>query len=151
MPIKKQQGVVLIVALIMLLVITVIGVSAVKRSSIGTQVAGNSIYSMLVYQGAESAIARSMTGGAEKNIKDAATTSPLNISAQLPAEKVTGGGTMVSKGAVTSVGKFPCPIVSNMANSNTIQCAIYEVNIDTNLAATAANAEHAEGRALYLP
>jgi len=147
---KKQQGVVLIVALIMLLVITILGVSAVKRSSIGTQVAGNSMYSMLVYQGAESAIARSMTGGAEQNIKDAAIASPLNISAQLPAEEVTGGGTMVSRGSVTSIGKFPCPIVSGMASSTSIPCGMYEVNIDTNLAATAATARHAEGRALYL-
>ena len=76
---KKQQGVVLIVALIMLLVITILGVSAVSRASIGTQVAGNSMYTMMVYQGAESAIARSMTGGAEINIKKAASSSSNRI------------------------------------------------------------------------
>ena len=147
---KKQQGVVLIVALIMLLAITIIGVSAVKRSSMGTQVAGNSMYSMLVYQGAESGIARSMTGGAEKNIKAAAISSPHDISALLPDEEVTGGRTMVSNGAVTSVGEFDCPIVSGMASSTSIKCDVYEVNVDTNLAATAAKATHTEGRALYL-
>ncbi len=148
---KKQQGVVLIVALIMLLVITIIGVSAVKRSSIGTQVAGNSMYTMLVYQGAESAIARSMTGEAQQNIRDAAIASPLNIDAQLPAEVVTGGGSMVSRGTVSSIGEFDCPIVSGMASSSSIKCDMYEVDIQTNLAATAANANHVEGRAIYLP
>ena len=148
---KKQQGVVLIVALIMLLVITIIGVSAVSRSSIGTQVAGNSMYSMLVYQGAESAIARSMTGTNQKNIKAAAIASPLDISTQLPAEAVTGGGTMVSRGTVSAIGKFDCPIVSGMASSSSIKCNMFEVDIQTNLAATAANAKHAEGRAIYLP
>ena len=147
---KKQQGVVLIVALIMLLAITIIGVSAVKRSSMGTQVAGNSMYSMLVYQGAESGIARSMTGGAEQNIQAAAIASPHDISALLPDEEVTGGRTMVSNGAVTSVGDFDCPIVSGMASSTSIKCDVYEVNVDTNLTATAANARHTEGRALYL-
>jgi len=146
---KKQQGVVLIVALIMLLAITIIGVSVVKRSSMGTQVAGNSMYSMLVYQGAESGIARSMTGGAEKNIKMAAESSPspYDISTQLPDEKVTSGRTMVSNGTVTSIGKFDCPIVSGMANSTSMKCYVYEVNVDTNLAATAANATHTEARA----
>ena len=150
---KKQQGVVLIVALIMLLVVTIIGVSAVSRSSIGTQVAGNSMSSMLVYQGAESAIARSMTGKDQNNIKAAAIASPLDldISAQLPAEVVTGGGKMNSKGTVSSIGEFDCPIVSGMASSSSIKCDMYEVNIQTNLAATAANAKHTEGRAIYLP
>ncbi|MCF6188846.1 MAG: pilus assembly PilX N-terminal domain-containing protein [Cocleimonas sp.] len=148
---KKQQGVVLIVALIMLLVVTIIGVSAVSRSSMGTQVAGNSMYTMLVYQGAESAIARSMSGKAQKNIKDAAITSPHNITEQLPAEVVTGGGTMNSKGTVSSIGEFDCPIVSGMASSSSIKCDMYEIDIQTNLAATAANAKHTEGRAIYLP
>jgi len=150
---KKQQGVVLIVALIMLLVITILGVSAVSRASIGTQVAGNSMYTMMVYQGAESAIARSMTGGAEINIKKAASSSSKshNITAQLPPEEVSGGGKMKSKGAVSSIGAFPCPIVSGIASSSTIMCDMYEVNIKTNLAATAAKAQHTEARALYLP
>jgi len=148
---KKQQGVVLIVALIMLLVITILGVSAVSRASIGTQVAGNSMYTMMVYQGAESAIARSMTGGAEINVKNAAITSPLDITAQLPDEEVSGGGKMNSTGAVSSIGAFPCPIVSGIASSSTIMCDMYEVNISTNLTATAAKAQHTEARALYLP
>ena len=50
-PKNRQQGVALVMALIMLLVITILGVSAVRMSSLDTQVAGNSMYSSLVFQG----------------------------------------------------------------------------------------------------
>ena len=46
--IKKQQGVVLIWALAILLVLTILGVSSVNKANIGTKIAGNSMASMMV-------------------------------------------------------------------------------------------------------
>lgn len=53
---KKQTGAALIVALILLLVITMLGVSAVSTSSLEILMAGNSQYSQQAFQAAESAI-----------------------------------------------------------------------------------------------
>ena len=53
---KKQSGAALIVALVLLLVITMLGISAVSTSSLEILMAGNSQYSQQAFQAAESAI-----------------------------------------------------------------------------------------------
>lgn len=151
---KKQEGMVLIVALIMLLLISVLGISAVNRSNIGTQVAGNSMSSMLVYQGVETGIARTWTGGKEINIKNSAEKHPLLHKVpvgHLPADVVAGGVTMKSKGTVESIGVYGCKIISGIASSTSIGCDTFEADVKTNLAATSAVDRHIEGRALFVP
>ena len=151
---KKQKGMVLIVALIMLLMITVLGVAAVNRSNVGTQVAGNSMTSMLVYQGAETGIAKTFTGGKEINVFRSKDSHPILHKvpdAELPADVVAKGVTMKSRATVESVGDYDCPIITGLANSNDFRCDTYEADIITNLLATSAKARHLEGRALLIP
>jgi len=153
---KKQQGMVLIVALIMLLLVTILGVAAVNRSGISSQIAGNSMFSMLVYQGAESAIAKSAAGGAEMIIDEAAKASPNSYevpTSHLPAEEVSAGRKMRSKALVTAVagGPFPCPIISDNASSTSIKCYVYEVDANSRLLSTGARARHVEARSKKIP
>ena len=77
--VKKQVGATLLMAIIFLLLITIVGVSSVSSTLIKTQVAGNSIFSMLVYQGAESTLAKSVSN------KEKAT---LNLTAQTELHQI---------------------------------------------------------------
>lgn len=151
---RKQKGVVLLVAIVLLLVITIIGVTAVNSSGIKVQVAGNSMFSMLVYQGAESTLAKSVTGKAQANIERAAQIRPASYdvaSSSLPLEDVHGGGQISSKATVTSIGVYKCPVVNGVANSSKFNCEIFEINAQSQLLSTAASARHLEGRAALLP
>jgi len=154
---KKQQGVVLLVALVMLLVITIIGVSAIGISRDKTQVAGNSMYTLLAYQGAESALARSVTGAAQMNLRDAAAaggvfnvpTSHINDS----NEKINGIANMTSKATITPLNGTACGIVSGVAGSTGtgFKCKVFRVSAETSLALTGARTRHTEGREVNLP
>ena len=154
---KRQQGVVLIVALVLLLVITILGVSAINISKDQTQVAGNSMYTLLVYQGAESALARSVTGKAQMNIKDAAAaggaftvpSSHLNDS----NEKINGIAKMDSSATITPLQGSSCAIVSGNANStgSGFKCRVFRVSAEAALALTGARTRHIEGREVNLP
>ncbi len=149
---KKQQGAVLLIGIILLLVITIIGVSAVSVSNIKTQVSGNGMFMMLTYQGAESALVKSLSGGSEINLKNAANlgigvpyTVPNSFFTE-PSEIVSGGVTLSQKATVTNLGVYPCP-VTNVANGVS-NCYIFETDAQAHLVSTGARARHIEGRAI---
>ena len=155
MGLYKQQGVVMMVSLIMLLLITILGVSAVHISQDKTQIAGNSIYSMLVYQGAESALARTATVSSEKQIIDAIATITLsNPTYNVPSEILADTAetindtsiSMTSSARITPIrGTIPCPI-SNSATSSAYICRAVEIRAITKLSGTGARAQHTEAR-----
>jgi len=148
---KKQQGAVLFVAIALLLIITIVGVSTVSITGIKTQVAGNSMFTMLTYQGAESALLKSLTGGVEKSMREASKNginNPYSIPAAVfqPGEAVSSSGVTLSQEAtVTSLGMGPCPI-SNIANGSG-KCLLFETRAQARLNSTGARALHVEGRA----
>jgi len=147
---KKQEGAVLFVAIALLLVITIVGVSTVSITGIKTQVAGNSMFTMLTYQGAESALAKSLAGGVEKSMREASKlgiNTPYSIPANVfnPKEQVSSGVTLSQEATVTSLGMGPCPI-SNIANGSG-KCLLFETRARASLDSTGARALHIEGRA----
>lgn len=154
---KAQQGVVLLVALVMLLVITIIGVSAVNITKDKTQVAGNSMYTLLAYQGAESALARSVTGKAQMNLRDAAKAGGVfNVPASHLSdsnEKINGIAKMDSSATISPLNGTACAIVSGVAGSTGtgFQCKVFRVSAETSLALTGARTRHTEGREVNLP
>lgn len=151
---KKEQGMVLIVALIMLLLVTILGVSAVNRSGISTQVSGNSMYSMLVYQGAESTLARSVSNEDLSNLAAAILARPAEYSVPvlyLPDETVTGGGTVTSTATISYQGRYDCPISSGVATSTLFDCQIYDIDARSKLKSTGAKGHHVEGKAILSP
>lgn len=151
---QKQKGAVLLTAMVFLIVITIIGVSAVNSSSIKTQVAGNNMSSMLVYNGAESALAKSASHADVKNLKDslppfAPATFPVPA-AYLPDENIAAGGVLTSTSNITFVGgNQKCPIGgSGMAISSTMKCKVWRVDAETKLTATNAKDNHLLGIAI---
>lgn len=145
--IKKQQGVVLIWALAILLILTFLGLSAMKKATMGTKIAGNSMASMMVFQGAESAL------GKISNNKYVYEASKLPAGqkyevpqAVLPNEPVSGGS-IKSKATVMSMNPAACPITNN-ANSTGTTCLIYRLEVESRLQGTGARTEHVKGVAI---
>ncbi len=151
---SKQQGMALVMALIMLLLITILGVSSVRMSSNDTQISGNSIYSVLVFQGAESALSRSTSNDNHFNLIAPATNrgTPSTIAAtNFPAEDVIGGGKMNSSGTIEFEGILNGPVFNSFANSSEFNYQVFRVSAQSSLAATAARDRHTEGRAVQIP
>lgn len=149
---KNQQGAVMFIAIIMLLVLTIVGVTAVNSSGIKTQVAGNSMFSMLVYQGAESALARSSD---LNNLFSSMPVAPAEMdipAGLLPPENVTAGATLSSKGTVTYEGDGKvCPVTSGSASSSDLSgytCHRYRVRVESRIQATNARDTHVKGIAM---
>lgn len=147
---KKQKGAVLLIGIILLLVITIIGVSTVSMSSIKAQVAGNSMFTMLTYQGAESALVKSLSSNSEKSMKESM---ELGIGIpyvlpdsyfNAPSEIVSGGATLEQQAVVTALGLSAC-LLTEVANS-TGNCYIFEIDAQASLSSTSARARHVEGR-----
>lgn len=155
---KKQQGVVLLWALGILLVLTLLSISSVKVSTINTQISGNSMASMMVFQGVESTLSKTAntnyihqaainTPGRNKAVPDA----------DLPNESVSGGS-LSSKASVAYIGYSPCPAVNGIAMSTNaspsaggVTCQIYQVDAESRLSGTGAKANHLLGIAKIVP
>lgn len=146
-PLKKQQGVVLIWALAILLVLTIIGLNSVKKANMGTKVAGNSLATMMVFQGAESALG----AASNNNIINLASRIPagqrLPIPQNILPNEAVSGGSISSTGNVMLMEKGDCP-VTNSAISSSLRCQIYRIEVESRLQGTGARTEHVQGVAV---
>jgi Tfp pilus assembly protein PilX len=154
---RQQQGALLVWSIIILLVLTIVGLSAVKTAGIGTKITGNLLFSMFVFQGAESALGKTAniyyTTQAVNNIPTRKVAVP---SGDLPDEKAAQG--MLSSSVnVTWKGYQRCPITSLAVSSSVaskaggIACQHSDINAKTNLSGTGARANHMLGVARYGP
>ena len=154
-PQYKQQGVALVMALIMLLVVTVLGVSSVRMSNLDTQISGNSIYSSMVFQGAESALGKVISDTDWTNISLAANNRGVvkNVPASYfsPAETVTAGATLDSTATITFDGVTDIPAFNGIANSSEFSYQVFRISAQSSLATTSATDIHTEGRAAQIP
>ena len=145
--IKKQQGVVLIWALAILLVLTILGVSTVQKANTDTKIAGNSMASMMVFQGAESALGRISNNNYINEASLVPPGTPYEVpQAALPDEAVNGGN-VNSSGEIVYVSSGGCPVTS-VANSSTSSCLIYRLDVQSRLKGTGAKTEHVQGVAI---
>lgn len=154
---NKQQGAILIWSIVILLILTVVGLSAVKTAGIGTKITGNSLFSMLVFQSVESAL------GKTANIHY--TTQAVNnipsreidvLRADLPVEKASKG-TLKSDVNIAWKGYQKCPLTT-FAMSTTVSpkaggvaCQYYDIDARANLSGTGARARHMLGVVRYGP
>jgi len=145
----NQQGMTLIIALVMLVVITGIGVNAVKLSTSEALIAGNDTLKMLAFQGAESAIAVSATSKNLFYIKDAAVVGGTPKTVTVADEEVTNGVKLVSTSNVSYLKTGNCPAISGVANSASFDCHYFEVNANSTV--MGARARHIEGKAILTP
>ena len=145
----KQQGMTLIIAMVMLVVITGIGVNAVKLSTSDTLIANNDTLKMLVFQGAESAIAVSATSKNLHYIKGAAVLGGAPVDVAVANEDVTNGAKLVSTSKVSYLKTGGCPAISGVANSASFDCHYFEIDADSKV--MGARAQHIEGKAILTP
>ena len=152
---KTQQGVVLIWAVVFLLVITILGLGAIRMSGIDTQIAGNSMMNMLVFQSAESTMGRvaqykyidvvSKQMGAKYSVP----------AINLPLENNGGGGqaTVVSSATVQYEAglntEIKCP--PNMANSSKLPCIVFRIETESRVAGSNVKSKHVMGWAEIKP
>ena len=155
---QYQQGVALVMALIMLLLITILGVSAVRMSSLDTQIVGNSMVSMIVFQGAESALGRSISTDQttkkwfyiQAAANDRSGKQDIDTSS-FPDELVTGGAKIDSEITVEYENILKGPVFNNVANSSEFKYQVFKYTANSSLQATSAQDRHSEGRAALIP
>ncbi|MEB8433834.1 PilX N-terminal domain-containing pilus assembly protein [Cocleimonas sp. KMM 6892] len=146
---RQQKGIALVMALILLLIITVLGVSAARMTGMNTQTAGNSMYSALVFQGAESALGRS--GSDLFNIREAALTrGNVTVPASYfnPVETVTSGVTLDSSATVSYQGVTDTLPPNGLGNDARFNYQVFQINGASSLNATSARDNHTEGLAI---
>ena len=148
---RKQSGVALVMALIMLLLVTMLGVTAVKNSVYDTQIAGNSIYTSLAFQAAESAIGKSIT---QENIIEPATdrAHEIQVSAgYVTDESINGGAKFTSKGTSKYDGILDGPVINGVANSSNFKYQVIKFSAESSIQATSVKDKHTEARAVQMP
>ncbi|MGK0270209.1 MAG: hypothetical protein ACI88H_000852 [Cocleimonas sp.] len=147
---RKQQGIALVMALIMLLLITVISVASVKSSGLNTQVSGNSMFSLMVFQGAESALGKVASNDDLYNITAAATSGSINVPVSYfnPVETVNDGAELISSAQIAFESNISGSLFTNTPNSTSFDYKVFRTTAESRLNATSARAKHSEGLAI---
>ncbi len=153
---SKQQGAVLIVAVVFLLIITIIGLSAIKMSGIDTQISGNSVTSMLTYQGVESALGKTVPDNQTMfNINEADNKFPnahtVVVADFFQPEEVSGGAMLTSTATIQVEDRgIDCP-KNAPASSTNYGCNVFRIDATTKLTGTGAKSSHTIGLVDHAP
>ncbi len=142
--IKRQSGITLITSLMMLLVMTIIGVTAIKISSVDLLVAHNYQEQLSVYQEAETKIQGDVNF--------------LRLHDWMMEDKQPPDTTkdkVRTKAAVSDMNReYPCKGKSNLANSlgpDAPACKVFLFAIDSNMKASGAKESHYKGAGKQFP
>ena len=142
--IKNQSGITLITSLILLVAMTLIGVTAVKLSTIDLMVAHNYQQQLSVYQEAETKIRREVSF---YRLHDW-----MMEDKQPPETKVDS---IVSKASVSDLERsYPCKGKSHLANSigpDAPACKVFLFSIDSDMKGTGARESHYQGAGKQFP
>lgn len=123
--IAKNRGVALFISLVLLLVLTIIGVSAVQTTSLETRMARNEHDSLLAFQAAESALrdgetaVEGVVSTAEFTDTGAGgkwTVAPLGNDPRWMVADWSGAGTVVAPTAVADVAAPPRYMIEHVAS-----------------------------------
>ena len=103
--IQKQQGATLFVALIILVVVTLIGVTAMKNANVEEQMASNLYQKNLTFQASESAVESTINDPTNNLIKLALNSNiPVEQEVQIPIPNTTATVSYASVGSGLAVG-----------------------------------------------
>ena len=141
---NKQQGAALIWSVVILMILTMVGISAVKMSGISTQLTGNSIFSMLVFQGAESSLGKTTKIYYIKKAIEETPVKQIDVPASDLPDESASKGVLKSKVNVAWKNYQGCPINSS-AYSSVQKCHYFDVEAQTVLSGTGARANHTLG------
>lgn len=141
---KSQSGITLITSLMMLMAMTIIGVTAIKISSVDLLVANNYQQQLSVYQEAETKIKREVSF---YRLHDW-----MMEDKQPPA---TSKNSIVAKAEVSDLEQeYPCKGRSNLANSlgpNSPSCKLFLFSIDADMKGSGAKESHYQGAGKQYP
>ena len=141
---KNQSGITLITSLMMLLVMTIIGVTAIKISSVDLLVASNYQQQLSVYQEAETKIKRDVSFYRLHDWMMDDKQPPVSTKAK-----------MTSNAEVTDLERdYPCKGRSNLANSlgpDAPNCKLFMFAVDANIKGTGAKENHYQGAGKQFP
>jgi hypothetical protein len=158
---NKQQGSVLLWGLVILLTLTVIGVAAARMASVDTRIAGNQMFYMLTYEGAESTLKRSISlfsvlQTATTGVYDSAKKGKAK-SFTFTADSVNGGSTSSSSEMLMGE-EITCPPLKGVAvstemspESGGLACRVFTTDASSTLSGTGARSQHSEGVLKPLP
>jgi len=154
---NNQQGAALIISLMMLLVLTMIGVSALSNTNLEERMAQNFEHYTLAFQGAESAIERTIiagdAGGAGANSNPfysaandplvASLNSGLNdnstvVTADMDPNDFLDNTTLTTSATIIYRGNGACPETS----FEELNCFTFEIQSNARIAATATTTTH---------
>ncbi|TXH62940.1 MAG: hypothetical protein E6Q84_00365 [Thiothrix sp.] len=156
---KYQQGTVLLWGLVGLLVLAGLGVAASRISMVDTRIVGNVMFDDFTYQGAESALRRSVNlynikQTAEQKVADNTdkTFGPYH-------DGISAGEQITSSSAISMGAGITCPpILSGVAmstsmtpKSGNIACRLFTVAADSQVSGTSAQSQHVAGILKYVP
>jgi len=143
--INKQRGITLVTSLMMLLVITLMGVAAVKMSTVDLRVANNYQHQVSVYQAAETTLRQDV--GFYNLYRWI-----LNKNKQPAARKA---GEMQSKATLIDMEReYSCVGIDGRASSlgpDTPPCGLYMFRIESHMKGTGARDTHYQGAGKQLP
>ena len=140
---NKQSGMTLFTSLMMLLVMTILGVTAIKISSVDLLIANNYQKKLQVYQAAESKI--------QKDVDFYWLYRWMTTDANAPTDDEDG---VVSKSEVLDVGEEYQCTPNNLATSlgpDSTPCRIYMFQVEASMKSTGARAAHYQGAGKLTP
>lgn len=153
---KQARGSVLLWGLVILLVLTIIGIAAVRMAGVDTRIAGNQMMYMLTFQGADSRLQESINlfhiFELAKNGTLAATYSKEAVKVNpLSSQEETVSG-VITLGTSAMGEEQGCPPLKNIAmttemvaDNGGITCRLFTTEVNASLAGTGARSQHAEG------
>ncbi|CAA6811348.1 MAG: Unknown protein [uncultured Thiotrichaceae bacterium] len=151
---KTQAGSVLLWGLVILLTLTVIGVSAARMGVTDIRIAGNQIFGTMTYQSSESVLERVSTLF-HINETDGATDM---VQSWDFADEMNDGGSTNSTGTISMAGSIQCAPQEGFAMSaemvsdaGGISCLLYTMDSQASLAGTGARSNHSQGVMKYVP
>ncbi|MEM7294103.1 MAG: PilX N-terminal domain-containing pilus assembly protein [Pseudomonadota bacterium] len=142
--ISKQRGAALVVGLVVLLMLTLLGVSSMNMTSLELRISGNTQNRNIVFQVADSVndLIFSATGN-NTNVFDYTTSNPQTFN---NATGITNGGNSITVNTATtgqfmgSASAIQCP-----GNSLTLSCNSYELDSVSTFTNTNASARVVQG------
>lgn len=140
---NKQSGITLITSLMMLLVMTIIGVTAIKISSIDLLIANNYQKKLQVYQAAESKI--------QKDVDFYWLYTWITTDANAPVDHATD---IVAKSEVVDIDKEYQCTPNNLATSlgpDSTPCRIFMFKIEASMKTNGAKEAHYQGAGKLTP
>ena len=133
LPSQKPRGVALFISLVLLLVLTIIGISAVQSTSLEVRMARNDHDSLLAFQAAESALRDAeaavealpgTAGFVDTGVNGLWTVAPMDETPRWNAGTAWAAGTSVQGSAVDKVSTQPRYMIEHLASVIVVENAI---------------------------